>query len=333
MHIRAILAFPVALLACLPFISAHPIYNVASDSLARRDGSYPSTIIERYNDSLDAQRRDEYITLLTRAKVSAARQAARKQGVKNKVATNQAVNKVRKESLQAQKASLPNAPPNKKGPPGKAPRPGKPSPSGWRADARAKGHIFAKEPKTPKPNAAKGAKKSEKALKSQQAANAKTVARKAAGRAKFQQAARKQGVKTMVDTNQATNKAKKESLQAQKAALPQNAPPNQKGRPGKAPQPGKPSPPGWRANNRAKGYILAKEPKTPKPNAAKGAKKSEKALKTQQAANAKTAARKAAGRAKFGDAAAAQKATTSLPARKGEFKVPGPGGGESYIFS
>jgi hypothetical protein len=196
MHIRTILAFPVALLACLPFISAHPIYNGASDSLARRDDSYPSTIIERYDDSLDAQRRDEYITLLTRGKVSAAQQAARKQGVKTKVATNQAANKAKKESLQAHKAAHPDAPPNKKGRPGKAPQPGKPSPPGWRANARTKGHILAKEPKTPKPNAAKGAKKSEKALKTQQAANAKTAARKAAGRAKFGDAAAAQKATT-----------------------------------------------------------------------------------------------------------------------------------------
>jgi hypothetical protein len=196
MHIRAILAFPVVLLACLPFVSARPIYNGASDSLACRDGSYLSTIIERYDDSLDAQRRDDYITLFTRAKVSAAQQAARKQGVKTGVATKQAANKAKKERVQAQKAAHPDAPPNKKGRPGKAPRPGKPSPPGWRANARTKGHILPKEPKTPKPNPAKGAKKSEKALKTQQAANTKTAARKAAGRTKFGDAAAAQKATT-----------------------------------------------------------------------------------------------------------------------------------------
>lgn len=204
MHIRTILAFPVVLLASLPFVSAYPIHNGASVSLASRDVSYPDTIVERYDDSLDVQRRDEHITLFPRAKVTAAQQAARKQAVKTSVATNQANNKARKQTLQAQKAANPDAPANKKGRPGKPPQPGKPSPPGWRANARTKGTILPKEPKTPKPNAAKGAKKSDKAMKTQQAANAKTAARKAAGRAKFGDAAAAQKATTGLPARKGT---------------------------------------------------------------------------------------------------------------------------------
>lgn len=135
-----------------------------------------------------------------------------------------------------------------------------------------------------------------------------------------QQAMRKQVAETKVVASQAANKAKKGIVQAEKADP--TAKPNMKGHPGKAPQPGEPSPPGWRANARKNGNIPEKEPKKPSPNEAKGAKKSEKALKTQRAANADTATRKEAGLAEFGNAAAAQKATIDLPARKGKFNEP-----------
>jgi hypothetical protein len=177
MHLRIIFALPAVLLACLPSVSAVPLH-----SLARRD-AHPGAIVERYDASVDLQRRDEYITLLARAKISAAQQAARKAAVKSKVATNQANNKAKKEGLRAQKAAHP-PPANKKGRKVTS-KPGKPTPPGWRANARKNGGILQKEPKTPKPNAAKGAAKTQKALNSQKAANARTAARKAAGKAKF----------------------------------------------------------------------------------------------------------------------------------------------------
>jgi hypothetical protein len=50
-----------------------------------------------------------------------------------------------------------------------------------------------------------------------------------------------------------------------------------------------------------------------------------KRASSQAAANAKLAARKQAGRNKFGAAAAAHRATTNMPGRKQQFKVPGGG--------
>jgi hypothetical protein len=57
----------------------------------------------------------------------------------------------------------------------------------------------------------------------------------------------------------------------------------------------------------------------------KGPANPAKRASSQAAANAKLAARKQAGRNKFGGAAAAHKATTNLPGRRQQFKVPGGG--------
>jgi hypothetical protein len=63
--------------------------------------------------------------------------------------------------------------------------------------------------------------------------------------------------------------------------------------------------------------------------AAKGAVDAAKRASSQAAANAKSAARRQAGRNKFGPAAARHRATTNLPGRNQEFKVPG-GSGEEF---
>jgi hypothetical protein len=65
----------------------------------------------------------------------------------------------------------------------------------------------------------------------------------------------------------------------------------------------------------------AKVPKLPNPPTPKGAPKTAKALRTQQAANQKRKDRKAEGKKTFGAAAAAQKATTNLPNRKKIYNV------------
>jgi hypothetical protein len=195
MHLRITFTLPIVLLAYLLSVSAHPD-DLPLHSLAHRDIAHASSVVKPYDAGTYLQRREEYITLLARAKITAAQQAARKQAVKDKVTANQASNKAKKESLQETKKANPNAEPNKKGRKAPSPKPGKPSPPGWRANARTKGNILPKEPKTPKPNAVKGDPKTEKALKTQQAANARTAARKAAGRAKFGDAAAAQKATT-----------------------------------------------------------------------------------------------------------------------------------------
>jgi hypothetical protein len=194
MHLRITFTLPIVLLTYLLSVSAHP--DDSLHSLAHRDIAHAGSVVKPYDAGTYLQRREEYVALFARAKITAAQQAARKQAVKDKVTANQASNKAKKESLQETKKANPNAEPNKKGRKAPSPKPGKPSPPGWRANARTKGNILPKEPKTPKPNAVKGAAKTEKALKTQQAANDKTAARKAAGRAKFGDAAAAQRATT-----------------------------------------------------------------------------------------------------------------------------------------
>lgn len=76
-----------------------------------------------------------------------------------------------------------------------------------------------------------------------------------------------------------------------------------------------------KAVERKKTNPNAKVPKLPNPATSKGAPKTAKALRTQQAANQKQKDRKAEGKKTFGAAAAAQKATTNLPNRKKIYNV------------
>jgi hypothetical protein len=76
-----------------------------------------------------------------------------------------------------------------------------------------------------------------------------------------------------------------------------------------------------KAVERKKSNPNAKVPKLPKPPTPKGAPKTAKALRTQQAANQRQKDRKAQGKRTFGAAAAAQKATTHLPSRKKIYNV------------
>jgi len=76
-----------------------------------------------------------------------------------------------------------------------------------------------------------------------------------------------------------------------------------------------------KAVERKKTNPNAKVPKLPNPPTQKGAPKTAKALRTQQAANQKQKERKAEGKKTFGVAAAAQKATTNLPNRKKIYNV------------
>jgi len=64
-----------------------------------------------------------------------------------------------------------------------------------------------------------------------------------------------------------------------------------------------------------------KVPRPPRPPTVKGTPKTAKARNTQQRANEKQQERKAAGRTKFADAAAAHRATTNLPNRKHVYNV------------
>lgn len=64
-----------------------------------------------------------------------------------------------------------------------------------------------------------------------------------------------------------------------------------------------------------------KVPRPPRPPTAKGTPKTAKAHNTQQEANRRQQERKAAGRTKFADAAAAHRATTNLPNRKHVYNV------------
>jgi hypothetical protein len=139
---------------------------------------------------------------------------------------------------------------------------------------------------------------------------------------KAAQQARKNNVRTSVAQRQATNAVTKQRLAAayaQKAAAPgfkpygkprtaKNQPPNQ---------------PGYRADSRKKGFRLAKQPKTPKPQAVKGARKTEKHERTQAAALAKKKQRIQDGRANFAHAAAQQKKTVNMPSRNVRFTTPG----------
>ena len=76
-----------------------------------------------------------------------------------------------------------------------------------------------------------------------------------------------------------------------------------------------------KANDRKANNPAVKVPRPPRPPTAKGTTKTAKAHNTQQEANNRQQERKAAGRNKFADAAAAHKATTNLPNRKHVYKV------------
>jgi hypothetical protein len=123
---------------------------------------------------------------------------------------------------------------------------------------------------------------------------------------KAAQQARKNNVRSSVAQRQVQNAVTKKNLAAayaQKAAAPGFKP---YGKPRSAKkQP--PNQPGYRANSRKQGYRLAKQPKTPKPQAVKGAPKTEKHKRTQAAALAKKKQRIQDGRANFAYAAAQQK--------------------------
>lgn len=143
------------------------------------------------------------------------------------------------------------------------------------------------------------------------------------------QQTRKAAVKARVSSNQAANAVKKTNLKAQHAAL---GPDHRYGKPRapkKAPKvelskKGKPlTPPGHRAASRAAGHRLPKQPKTPKPNAVKGAPKTAKHINSQKEALARKHARVAAGRANFKHAAEQQKKTDNLPNRKATFTTTG----------
>lgn len=83
---------------------------------------------------------------------------------------------------------------------------------------------------------------------------------------------------------------------------------------------------GYRKESRDKGHRLPKQPKTPKPNFAKGEHLTNaKAVRTQAEAKARMQQRKADGRAKYGAAAAIHKKTLqhgNMPGRKDEYHVP-----------
>jgi len=136
------------------------------------------------------------------------------------------------------------------------------------------------------------------------------VVKKTAAQAKQ----RKDNVRNSVKTNQAANAAKKAHLKTQ--VVPKYGKPRSASKQ-------KPNKPGYRADSRAKGFRLPKQPKTPKPNMVKGQAKSQKAKATQAKALANKKTRLAEGRKKFGPAAAAHKDTVGLPGRKEKFPVKG----------
>ncbi|KAF9482324.1 hypothetical protein BDN70DRAFT_991249 [Pholiota conissans] len=161
-------------------------FDLSSDSQAvfARDVADDSSLFERDDVEFEivarADDEDIFRRATPRPKVSKAAQTARKDAVRAKVTHNQGANASKKAALIAA-----NHPPQ-----------GKPArkkykkdanghiTSGWRADARAKGFRPPKQPKTPKPNMAKGEHKTNaKAVASQAAANARRQAKKAAGRA------------------------------------------------------------------------------------------------------------------------------------------------------
>jgi hypothetical protein len=145
--------------------------------------------------------------------------------------------------------------------------------------------------------------------------------------------ARKASVKASVAHNQAANAAKKTHLQGEAAKLPEGQ------------RYGKPRKPkytkvttkagtqhitgGYRKEGRDAGRRLPKQPKTPKPNFAKGEHLTNaKAVRTQAAAKARMQQRKADGRAKHGAAAAIHQKTLAhgnMPGRNDEYHVPSHG--------
>ncbi|KAF9482325.1 hypothetical protein BDN70DRAFT_991250 [Pholiota conissans] len=142
---------------------------------------------------------------------------------------------------------------------------------------------------------------------------------------------RKDAMRTKVAHNQANNVVKKAHLQAEAAKLTKPY-----GKPRKLKyvkeitKKGKEHiVSGYRAESRAKDHRLPKQPKTPKPNFAKGEHKTNaKAVNSQAAASARRAERKANGRAKYGDAKAIHEQTLkhgNMPARKDQYHVPGVG--------
>jgi len=132
---------------------------------------------------------------------------------------------------------------------------------------------------------------------------------------------RKENVRQTVKKNQAANKIKKAELHLQ---APPKEKPYGKPRPSKKPKDIDPKVGSYRARGRklqpgAQGYRLPKQPKTPKPNAAKGSEKSLKAKATQNKALAQRKAHLSRERNKLNVAAAGHKATVGLPLRKAKF--------------
>lgn len=120
------------------------------------------------------------------------------------------------------------------------------------------------------------------------------------------QKARKDSVRSRVATNQISNAIRKGNLKAAAAnAPPYRAPRNPR--------------PGYRAQARAQGRRLPKQPKTPKPQMKKGNAPSAKAQARQAAANQRTRDQKKAGRIEFAGAKVKYAATANMPHRKSTF--------------
>jgi len=142
---------------------------------------------------------------------------------------------------------------------------------------------------------------------------------------------RKEDVRNTVKTNQARNAARKIDLQAKAAELtkPYGKPRKLKYTKETTPKGKEHITGGYRKDGRDKGYRLAKQPKTPKPNFAKGDQKTNaKFLKKQSEQKDRLKAKKAAGRNAHATANARYADTLAhgnMPKRDVEYNVPNHG--------
>lgn len=201
MRVSIALLFP--LLALLAVTLAQP--TGPAEHLSLRESDSDELGLRALEDDLE-RRGTPYKVKPKPVKVSKATQQTRKSAAKAHVAQTHIQKALKKQNLAAAYASKKKADPNFAYKKPRSAKTQKPNQRGYRADGRAKGFRLQKQPKTPKPQAVKGAAKTQKHKNSQAAANARTRARKDAGKANFAHAKTEYGKTTHMPKRGATFK-------------------------------------------------------------------------------------------------------------------------------